>query len=342
MRSAASGLRRDDPSGAAQNSRRAAEQLRRLEQQVQSEPAGATAGEDLRQEAQQIAQEQRRIAAEAERLERNAGASAADTRTRLADDKDRLAARVEDLTRSARQASQGGKGPDANALNNAARDLQRERVPDRMRETAKELRRQAGAPNGIGAREQELARTLNRIVDKLGASSSAETRELTDQLDQARAIRDRVQRAEQQLRSAEGRGRPGDGSGDARTDNGRQGSDVQRMREEYQRELQRAKDALERLSAGEPRSGRDMSTPEEEQFSRSAPGTEAFKQDRTGWESLRRNLDTALEKYEASVSDRLSRKRPDDRFSAGGSDRVPDAYRQVIARYFESLAKQKQ
>ena len=129
------------------------------------------------------------------------------------------------------------------------------------------------------------------------------------------------------------RGRLGDGSGDARTANGRQGSDVQRLREEYQRELQRAKDALGRLSAGEPRGGRDVSTPEEEQFSRSAPGTEAFKQDRTGWESLRRNLDTALEKYEASVSDRLSRKRPDDRFSAGGSDRVPDAYRQVIARY---------
>jgi len=37
----------------------------------------------------------------------------------------------------------------------------------------------------------------------------------------------------------------------------------------------------------------------------------------------------------------LSRKLPDDRFSAGGSDRVPDAYRQLIAKYFESLAKKK-
>jgi len=191
---------------------------------------------------------------------------------------------------------------------------------------------------------------------------------LTDQLDQARVIRDRVQRAEQQLRAAEGRERDGSGpngssndegrraqsargqqgedSGGTGTPNGRQGSgrqgsDVQRLREEYQQELQRAQDALGRLSAGEPRSGLDGSTPEEQQFSRSAPGTEAFKQDRTGWESLRRNLDTALEKYEASVSDRLSRKRPDDRFSAGGSDRVPDAYRQLIAKYFESLAKKK-
>ena len=113
------------------------------------------------------------------------------------------------------------------------------------------------------------------------------------------------------------------------------------MREEYQRELRRAQDALGRLSAGEPRNGLDGSTPEDQQFSRSAPGTEAFKQDRTGWESLRRNLDTALERYETSVSDRLSRKHQDDRFSAGGSDRVPDAYRQMIAKYFESLAKKK-
>jgi hypothetical protein len=365
MRSAASDLRRDDPNGAAQNGQRAAEQLRRLERQVRGPNVGASAGADVKLEAQQIAQEQGRIAAEANRLDRNAGASAADARKRLADEKDRLAERVQDVTRSALQASQSLKGSDATALGDAARDLQRERVSDRMRETAKAMRNQGAAPNGTGAREQELARTLEQIADKLGASSSAEARQLTDQLDRARAIRDRVQRAEQQLRAAEGRERDGsgpngssmgegrraqsargdrsNGTGTAggREGSGRQGSEIQRLREEYQRELQRAEDALGRLSAGEPRSGLAGSTPEEQQFSRSAPGTEAFKQDRTGWESLRRNLDTALEKYEASVSDRLLRKRPDDRFSAGGSDRVPDAYRQLIAKYFESLAKKK-
>jgi len=30
-----------------------------------------------------------------------------------------------------------------------------------------------------------------------------------------------------------------------------------------------------------------------------------------------------------------------ERFNAGGSDRVPDAYGQLISRYFESLAKKK-
>nr|MDP9323403.1 hypothetical protein [Acidobacteriota bacterium] len=363
MRSAASDLRRDDPGGAARNGQRAAEQLRRLERQVRGQSVGGSAGADVKLEAQQIAQEQGRIAAEANRLDRNAGESAADARKHLADEKDRLAARVQDLTRSALQASQGLKGPDATALGDAARDLLRERVSDRMRETAKEMRNQRAAPNGTGAREQELARTLEQIADKLRASSSADARQLTDQLDQARAIRGRVQRAEQQLRAAEGRerdrsgpngssrdegpraqsarGGPGDGTNGTGKADGRQGSEVQRLREEYQRELQRAQEALGRLSAGEPRGGLEGSTPEEQQFSRSAPGTEAFKQDRTGWESLRRNLDTALERYEASVSDRLSRKPPDDRFSAGGSERVPDAYRQLIAKYFELLAKKK-
>jgi hypothetical protein len=113
------------------------------------------------------------------------------------------------------------------------------------------------------------------------------------------------------------------------------------MRGEYQRELQRAEDALRRLNGGAAGSLAGA-TPEQHEFSRSAPGTEAFKQDRSEWESLRKNLDTELERYEASLSDRLSRAKSNDRFSAGGSDRVPDAYGQLIARYFESLAKKKQ
>jgi hypothetical protein len=116
---------------------------------------------------------------------------------------------------------------------------------------------------------------------------------------------------------------------------------VERLRSEYQRELQRAEDALRRLNGGDATGSLGGATPEQHEYSRSAPGTEAFKQDRSGWESLRKNLDTDLEKYEASLSDRLARAKSDDRLSAGGSDRVPDAYSQLIARYFESLAKKK-
>ena len=70
-------------------------------------------------------------------------------------------------------------------------------------------------------------------------------------------------------------------------------------------------------------------------------GTEAFKQDFSKWESLRKDVDSALDRYEASVIARAARKSLQDRLSAGGSDRVPDDYRRLIARYYESLARKK-
>jgi hypothetical protein len=278
---------------------------------------------------------------------------------------------------------------------------------DQMRSAAGELRRDD--PGRAAASGQRAAQQLRRLGEQAAGrggeetaaadTGSPESRQLSDQLNEARAIRERVQRAEQQLRSAEAQARgaagrrdgregtqadgargtqpgrdgrrgqepaPGDrgqgagrsqGAGDrgqggergqgggapgaaAGAQQGKVGgSEVERRREEYRRELQRAEQALARLSAGQPRDGANGATPEEQQFSRSAPGTEAFKQDRGNWDSLRKDLDSALEQYEASVSARLTRTRPDNRFSAGGSERVPDSYRQLIARYFESLAK---
>ena len=352
MRSAASDLRRENPLDAARNGERAAGQLRRLERQMQGDVpgGGARAGGDLKLEAQQIAQEQHRIATEAGRLGRNNSATAvADARKRLADEKDKLASRVDDLAKSADQMSRDATAPDAGkALESSARTLQREKISDRMRGGARQLRdSQSAIPT---ASEEELARALDQVARGLGATDSA----LSSQLDQTRAIRDGLQRAEQQLRDAEAGARGSKDGGSStgqpsRGTNGRQGStgsadgarEVQRLRDQYQRELQRAEEALRRLNGGAATGSLGGATPEQHEFSRSAPGTEAFKQDRSDWESLRKNLDTELEKYEASLSDRLAHSKSDERFSAGGSDRVPDAYSQLIARYFELLAKKK-
>lgn len=350
MRSAASDLRRENPADAARNGERAVNQLRRLERQMQGESRqGSGSAGDLKLDAQQIAQEQHRIATEAGRLGRDSsGTSVAEARKRLADEKDKLASRVDDLSKRAEQLSQQASPDDAKALENSARALQRDKIADRMRSGATGLR--TGQSPVSGAGEEDLARALDQVARSLGATDSP----LSSQLDQTRAIRDRLQRAEQQLKDAEARAR-GNGTGGASAGpsepsrNGRQGNtgsaeaarEVDRLRGEYQRELQRAEDALRRLNAGAAGSLAGA-TPEQHEFSRSAPGTEAFKQDRSEWESLRKNLDTELERYEASLSDRLSRAKSNERFSAGGSDRVPDAYSQLIARYFESLAKKKQ
>jgi len=352
MRSAANDLRRENPGDAARSGERAASQLRRLERQMQgdgqSQGGSAGRGEDLKVEAQQIAQEQHRIATEAGRLGRNgSGASVGDARKRLADEKDQLASRVDDLARGAEQASREPSASGSKPLADSARTLRTDRIADRMRGGARQLRDGQAVS---GAAEEDLARALDQVARGMGATDS-----LSSQLEQTRSIRDGLQRAEQQLRDAEARARGSKGANgsaageSSRATNGRQGNtgggdsaaDVERLRNEYQQELQRAEQAMRRLSDGGATGSLGGATPEQHEFSRSAPGTEAFKQDRTGWESLRKNLDTELEKYEASLSDRLSRAKSDERFSAGGSDRVPDAYSQLIARYFESLAKKK-
>jgi hypothetical protein len=187
---------------------------------------------------------------------------------------------------------------------------------------------------------------MERVVDVLSGGSQNEARQLAERLDQTREIRERLNRLEGQVREAEGRQSGGhQGRASASGRGGRSGTpgteqpgEANRLREEYARELERARQTLGRLQ-GEARSGLDMATPEHHEYSRSAPGTEAFKQDFAGWESLRRDLDLALERYESAVSERLARRLAEDRLSAGGSERVPDGYRALIARYYESLAK---
>lgn len=70
----------------------------------------------------------------------------------------------------------------------------------------------------------------------------------------------------------------------------------------------------------------------------SAPGTEAFKQDYAKWQSLAGDVAKTLERLEASVAARLSSEAAKDRLRAGGSERVPDAYKGRVSKYFESIA----
>jgi hypothetical protein len=382
MRGAANELQRQDANAAADRAQRAAERLRNLEQQMRGNGLDAQqrAAGELRLEAQQIADAQRRIATETSRLEQGRQAGNTDALRRLAAEKEKLADRVDELQRTAErlggQPEKVGRQGDAARLRQgfggqadmreAARELQREQIGRRMRESAKEMRAASegrAAGNNPAARpqaqiEDQLARALDRVLDTLGGRPQADARQLAERLDQTREIRERLNRLEQQMRDAgtrqragvssqrggqeqaRGRGEQNQQGRNGRAGGGAQADELSRLREEYARELQRARQALGRLEA-EARSGTNMSTPEEHEYSRSAPGTEAFKQDFSGWESLRKDLDLALERYESAVSDRLARRPDKDRLSAGGSERMPEAYRKLIARYYESLAKVK-
>ncbi|MDQ3486219.1 MAG: hypothetical protein M3468_00630 [Acidobacteriota bacterium] len=321
MRQAAGDMQRNDSQSAARSGERAADQLRQLEQQMRhgSGDARQRAAADLQSEAQQIAQEQRRIAGEAERLQKGAGADGGDARRRLAADKDRLADRVESLEREAtRLGGEPGKGDEQARAREAAAQLQRGRVSQAMREGAQQMKESASPPPA-GA-EQQIAQTLDRVVEKLGGAASSQARQMAGELERAREARATLDRLEAQMKAAEGK------------------EGAQQLRQQYEQELRRTRDALGRPTDAR-RDARGGGTPEEQQLSGSAPGTEAFKQDRSGWESLRKDVDRALEEHEMAVSRRLAKALGDERLSAGGSQRVPEQYRHLVAKYYESLAK---
>ena len=351
MRNAANEMQRQNAGGAAASAEQAAQALRQLEQQMRGSSASArqrTAGE-MQLDAQQIADAQRRIASEMARLEKErsgSGGAAGDAARRLAGDKEKLADRVDALERAAREAQRSSPGQEGAKFGDAARQIQGQQIGSRMRQSAQQLRggqaqgepgragneRNANGTANSGAAAQQLARALDDVASTLGGNAD-NARRLADELDRTRNIRERLNELERQVRDAEAK-QAKQGGG-----NGAGGGEAQRLREQYTRELQRSRESLGRMQA-EQRDG-GGSTPEQHEWSRSAPGNEAFKQDFDRWESLRKDVDLALERYEAGLSARLGRKAADDRLSGGGSERVPDAYRPLVSKYFESLARDK-
>lgn len=347
MREAAGEMQRRNAEGAAARGGEAAESLRRMERNLRAGPAGAEqrAAGELQLEAQQIAEAQRRVAAETSRIEadeREPQAPAADgsaNRTRdalrrLAAEQRALADRVDQLQQGARQAERETPGAEGTRFREAARQLQEGRIGSRMRSSAGEMEggRQAAAPGARARARQELSEALDAVVDALGGGGQSEARRLTAELDRTREMRERLQRLEDQVRAAEAR--PGGGQGSP----GAAGADQQRARASYAREAQRTLATLGRPRT--PPGGGAGSTPESHEYSRSAPGNEAFKQDFGSWETLRKDVQLALEQHEAAVAARLTRK-PGDRLSAGGNQRVPDGYRPLVSSYFEAIAKGK-
>ncbi|PYR55177.1 MAG: hypothetical protein DMF85_20290, partial [Acidobacteria bacterium] len=372
MRGATADLRRQDAEAAAARAEHAAQQLRKIERDLQ------TATPDARKRAigevqlvgQQLAEAQRRIAGEAERLDAEGGGTA-DARRRLAAEKESLADRVDRLRDSARRLGadpKAGTAADRTALGEAARELDRQQLGARMRSGAKQMRDAPGRGTGaqpdtsrtpIAPAERQLADAMNRVAERINGADAGgakgEAQRLAAALDRAREARERLARLERQIQEAQRRAgiaaqQPGQsGASGPEGQRGRRGAqgggdgsaDLARLQEEYARELQRSRELLNRVERSTPQSGRGQSTPEQHEWSRSAPGTESWKNDYAAWAALHADVTRALERYESGVAERLSRTLTADRLRAGGSDRVPDAYRQRIARYFESLAQRR-
>ena len=373
MRQAAEQGQREDAAGAAAKGEEAARQLRQAESQMQngSPDARKRALGDLQLESQQLADAQRRVASEAERLDREGG-GAADARRRLAGEKDRLAERVDALQQSAQRLGAEAAGDLASqklsekmrASAKGMRDGKDGRLAPAEQQIADALDKVARKMNGAdagGAKgdTQQLADQLNDVRDARERLARLE-RQIADAKQAAENGRggQDAQRGRQDGQPGRQDGQPGrqDGQrggqqggrageaapqgqpGQRGSQGDGRGGDLRQLQQQYNQELQRTRELMDRMQRGTPDSGGRMTTPEQHEWSRSAPGTEAFKQDYAAWQSLAGDVAKALERAESAVAGRLNSAIARDRLRAGGSDRVPDAYRARVSKYFESIA----
>jgi hypothetical protein len=230
MRNAASELGRQQTDQASARAARALEKLRDLERQLEAaSPDGRRrALGDLQLEARQLADAERQIAAESKRAGQNANEAQKDTLRRLAGDQDRLADRLNRVQEGLKQqgsasaaATAAGKdGSDARSLReaaaNAAREMDRQRLGQRMQQSAEAMRATAGQPdakangnnpaapasNGTPAAQEDIARTLDRLADSLTAASRQgddESHKLSTNLSRAQELRERLDNLSRQL-----------------------------------------------------------------------------------------------------------------------------------------------
>ena len=338
---------------------------------------------EMQLEARQLADRQRQIASELGKTP--SGDAGADAARRLAGEQERLAERTRKLQDGLKRQAGSAKGP--TPAGDAASEIERQRLAERMQQSADAIRATTGdGANGRGrqpseeaktqaASQQEVARSLDKVADKLGAATGAqdgESRKLAERLARAQELREKLDEAGRQMdqmaRQNGGRGQPGGQNGQrgetstsatkSAGENGRpgegqsgggggSGTELSRLREEYSRRLQETKELMDQLKRDDPngqtyaRGGAGL-TFEGQGMTLSAPGTEAFKQDFARWESLRRQATQALENVESALAKKLQEKQSKDRLAAGADDKAPAEYQKQVDSYFKAIAKKKQ
>ena len=339
MRGATSELRRQDLESAAAQGQQALESLRSLEQELRAlDPdERRRALSELELEARQLADAQARIAGEAEQL--GVGQAARNPRARLADEQLGMADRVDELQADTEMLARADDDVERRAaLDEAAEALAVERIAERLRESAETLR---GAPDAEDAEdaaeagrdlaesERALADALSQTAERLGqvpGGETADARRLSEELESAQALRERLADLERQIEAEGQAAAPGEPSGDLAS-----------LEAAYEDELRGAEELLADLRRDDPSLGGRLAAAAG-QYTRSAPGTEAFKQDFERWDELRRDVDDALERYAATRSRQLSIEELRGRLSSGADERVPESYRALVEAYYEALA----
>ena len=250
MRNAASELSRQDATSASARGNRALDGLRELEQQMRTTAPNEQrrAIGDMQLEARQLADAQRQLASELGRV--GQGEPGKDALRRLAAEEERLADRAERLQDNLERQSQGAQLPSGDrpsgsqagangaersanaqrAVGDAAKEMQRQRLAERMQQSAEQMRGAAGTPGqpATGERsdrggqpqgspddrsprqtaraaaggQDEIAKSLDRLADRLSAANGPgddQSRRMNDQLARAQELRERMDSISREL-----------------------------------------------------------------------------------------------------------------------------------------------
>ncbi|PYR37287.1 MAG: hypothetical protein DMF90_07370 [Acidobacteria bacterium] len=355
MRTAAGNLRRQDASRASERSARALERLRELERTMRAGTPDdrRRALGDLQLEARQLAETERQIASEADRI--GQGRPDGDALRRLAGEQERAAERTRRVQEGLKQQAgsdtgaaggRGGKTPSTGlekAAGEAARDLDRQRILERLQQAASAMRA-AGDPSArdsVGGEQSRLkaaaesgrqvAKSLDDLADKLASvdpAFDAESRKLSGQLARARELRERLDSLDAHIEAL-----------------GKSNGGAAGLGDQMSREMQQIQELLDQLKSEDKdrllHAGRGTTFEAPGRMILSAPGTEAFKQDFAKWHELKKQASVALQGAETELARRLQEKQSKDRLAAGADDKVSREYQQQVDRYFRALAAKK-
>ncbi len=387
MEAAASGLQNASPEEAAASGARSLQSLRDAERALQGalpDERRRAAG-DVQLEARALAEAQRKLAAGTEQLS-DGTTGRHEQRRRLAGEQGRVAERIARLERQVRELARGASTP-GEPLAEAAAELSRRRLGQRLQEAAESLRDGAAdaRPEALAQAQRDAAGVLERVARLAGEATGERANDsgaLAGQLANAREVRDRLRDLEARIEAAARRaeaeaeaaraagqqpggqqpgrqggrqagengseargaasGNRGEGEGDGQGTGGAPdaAAELRRLQQEYQRELRNAQELLAQQGGGSgiDRGGR-LTTPEGHEFSRSAPGTEAFKQDFARWSSLKEGIASLLDRYEAGLARQLAEREAAERVTTPLKDEVPDRYSESVIRYYRSLSR---
>jgi hypothetical protein len=292
---------------------------------------------------------------------------------KLTRDQAELRQQAEELARRMSKLETGQQNPSGpptgspSGREQTARQLRE--ISDDMRNATNDLRRRdsvraksggSRALDKLKALEQRLrAGNENRQQEATGSGTrrDAASRAMSEQRGRVQELRQNIERVTRELeRLSQDAGRNSTLNGQRAPNqtgksaerpepdaNGR-GGELDRLRQQAARELQRTRELIDELRRQDPAfvSGGTGFTFEGAGMVFSSPGTEAFKQDVTKWQSLSAEATRALDRAESSLSKRLQDEDSSSRLAAGLDDKAPAGYQQQVDRYFKALGNRRQ